>query len=402
MLKKFLKFTLFLAVLFAVAVGLTAIYLPPEQGLIPEVTAVFQPEAAAFGEKDQLYILLLGLDYNYDNKAQRHTKGARSDTILLMRVEPRGRHLSMLSVPRDLLVPIGKDGVHGYDKINSAFANGGVDLTRETVEQLLGLKIDHHIIVKSSVVEELVDGLGGVKVDVEIDMDYDDTWAGLHIHLKKGEQTLTGDQAVGYLRFRGDWDGDLGRIRRQQQFLEALLKQLKASENWKRYPALAATVAENMITDLKVEQMVGLAQIYKTFPLSRLRKGRVDVADHEENGISYLVPLPEAMETTLGYVFPELPPASLAKVSVVVEDYRRVRRGHRKMRDEFRDSGFGKVEIKGIRPKQPGQTEIIMNGEHAVAKAALEYLFPDVPIRVKKSHEETTILVRLYSPADIG
>lgn len=406
MIRKLLKRGFLLLGFLAIGLGLVAIMMPNSApgkvlGTATETgKAIMDPVEAAFAQKDELYILLLGLDYNYDRKAQRYTKNARSDTILLVRVEPRGSHLSMLSVPRDLLVPIGRGGLHGYDKINAAFSAGGVNLTRETVEQLLGVKIDHHVIVKSDVVEKMVDDLGGVKVDVEMDMDYDDSWAGLHIHLKEGPQTLSGSQAIGYLRFRGGWDGDLGRIRRQQQFLQALLGQLKSREHWKDYPALAKTVADNMQTDLKVEQMVGLATLYKSFPMSSLRKGRVDVADHFENGIAYLIPLQDQLEATLADVFPELPPAALARLTLEVEDYRRVRKSRRQMKSLFREAGFGKVTFKRLRPDSPGSTEVVMMGDTPAARTALEKLLPGVPIKVKKSQEDPKVILRLFSSPD--
>ena len=87
--------------LLVIGLSMAIILLPPSVSPAPEVTAVFQPEEAAFGEERSLNILLLGVDYNYDSKAQRHTSGARSDTILILRVERKGKQLSMLSIPRD-------------------------------------------------------------------------------------------------------------------------------------------------------------------------------------------------------------------------------------------------------------------------------------------------------------
>ena len=232
------------------------------------------------------------MDYNYDSKAQRHTSGARSDTILILRVERKGKQLSMLSIPRDLFVGIGKNAVHGYDRINAAYSFGGEKLAMETLERVTGIKIDHYIVVKSDVVADMVDAIGGVPVEVEKQMDWDDNWAGLHIHLKPGKQVLNGEQAVGYCRFRHDEEGDFGRIQRQQKFLTALMKELKQKKNFKNYQELAGLVRAKMKTDLENRQLVGLAMLYKSFPLDNIRKGRPEVLDYFENGAAYLVLAP--------------------------------------------------------------------------------------------------------------
>lgn len=397
----FVKRLFFALVFFSVGVGLMAIWLGPEKIAQP-IRVIFRPEKVAFQGKDCLYILLMGLDYSYDSRAQRHTKDARTDTLMLVRVEPRARQLSMLSIPRDLLVEIAGTG-GGYDKINAAYSVGGAQGTKKTVEHFLGLKIDHFIVVKSDVVADMVDALGGVPIKVEKQMDYDDNWAGLHIHLKPGEQVLNGEQTVGYLRFRNDEEGDLGRMRRQQQFLGALIKELKSLKHVPKYKGLAEAVAQKMKTDMTVEQMAALGKIYKDFPLASMSKGRLEVADYFENEVAYLIPVEGEPAATIKKVFPPLPDARLAEVAVIIEDYRVG--DHRKLifTNRFKNGGFGPVVMRA--PWREGktveETSLLITGSSPAVEKALPKLFPGIPIYKKPSQQAATVTLRLRDENDI-
>lgn len=398
---RLLKRLFFALVFFAVGVGLCAIVLVPE-ATIETVRVVATPKKVAFGQKSYLYILLCGLDYSYDSKAQRHTKDARTDTIMVVRVEPRAKDLSLLSVPRDLLVPIaGTEGA--YDKINSAYSVGGIGATRRTIENFLKIKIDHTVTVKSDVIADLVDGLGGVPINVEKQMDYDDNWANLHIHLSPGEQVLNGAQTVGYLRFRNDEEGDFGRIRRQQQFLTALIRELKSVKHIPKYKSLAEAVSQKMSTDLSVEQMFALANLYRNFPLQNISKGRVEVADYFENGISYLIPVEGEPSSTMRELFPPLPDARLADIPVIIEDYRTGERRKLTVGNRFTRAGFGQVSIlaPGRQGKTIDQTSLLITGQSEAAEKVLPKLFPRLLIFKKKSKGDPTVTLRLRADEDV-
>ena len=183
----------------------------------------------------------------------------------------------------------------GTDKINAAFSmkeTGDLDLTRRTVEKFLGIPIDHTIVIKEYAAKKMVDVIGGVTVDVEKDMNYDDNWGHLHIHLKKGLQRLNGEQAVGYVRFRNDEEGDRGRIRRQQQFLDALFKELRKPENLipSRLQGLATTIKENIETSLSAGEIVDLANLYRTFDRKRIQRARIDGEDVNIGGQACIQP----------------------------------------------------------------------------------------------------------------
>src|SRR5574344_1496013 len=171
-----------------------------------------------FGPRRQ-NILLLGVDSNGADSDL--WVGTRTDTMILLNIDPRTKSVNAISVPRDSKVYL--PGEYGIQKINAAHALGGVDLTKQTVEQTLGIKIDRYVVVSDQAVENLVNTLGGVPVYVEKNMFYDDYSGHLHVHLRKGNDVLDGKNAVGYLRFRHDGLGDIGRTQRQQWFLKSLL-----------------------------------------------------------------------------------------------------------------------------------------------------------------------------------
>ncbi len=168
-------------------------------------------------------LLVLGTD---DVDYSQHT-----DTIMLLHWQPLPRRLAMLSIPRDTLITLPK---RGPIKINAVYAYGNalngrefaLAMTRSTVENLLGLRVHYLVHIHYSDFIRLVDALGGVPLYVPKAMHYVDRAGGVNIDLEPGYQLLDGRQALNYVRFRQDSSGDIGRIRRQQEFMKAFLTQL--------------------------------------------------------------------------------------------------------------------------------------------------------------------------------
>ena len=153
-------------------------------------------------------ILLLGVDSN--GEGTDLWEGTRSDTIMVVNIDPKSHTVKAITIPRDSKVYLPDN--KGVQKINSAHAIGGVNLVKKTLKETFGIKIDHYIVIHDEAVEKIIDALGGVDVYVEKPMKYHD-WAGhLHIDLNKGQTTLTGKQAIGYLRYRKDGLGDIGSL----------------------------------------------------------------------------------------------------------------------------------------------------------------------------------------------
>ncbi|MGA7932900.1 MAG: LCP family protein [Kovacikia sp.] len=180
----------------------------------------------------------------------------RSDTMLLLRLDPNDDSVKLLSIPRDTQVEI--PGV-GVTKINDANVEGGPKLAAATVSSTLnGIQIDRYVRVSTEAFRELVDLMGGVEVYVPKPMSYTDQTQKLKINLSSGLQTLNGDQAEQFARFRHDDYGDIGRVQRQQILMRSLLKRLTSPMVIPRLPGLISTMQRYIDTNLSTEEMLAL------------------------------------------------------------------------------------------------------------------------------------------------
>ncbi|NEP17690.1 MAG: LCP family protein [Leptolyngbya sp. SIO4C1] len=178
-----------------------------------------------------------------------------SDTMLLLRFNPRDNQLAVMSIPRDTRTLV----AGRLTKINEANLDGGPALTAEAIGELLGgVPIDRYVRINVQGVEKLIDALGGVEVNVPQDMKYQDDSQHLYINLKAGEQTLDGDQAMQFLRFRYDENGDIGRVQRQQMLMRAVVEQALNPATIARLPKILSVIQSHVDTNLAVEELVAL------------------------------------------------------------------------------------------------------------------------------------------------
>lgn len=183
----------------------------------------------------------------------------RSDTMLLVRVNPEDNSVDLLSIPRDTQVDIPGEGIA---KINHANLAGGPELVAETIQTNLGpVPIDRYVRVSTGALRELVDLLGGVEVNVPQRMVYQDVTQSLNIDLEPGWQTLNGDQAEQFARFRGDASGDIGRVQRQQMLMKALRGRLTHPTVIPRLPQVMRVMMRYVDTNLTLEEMLALANV---------------------------------------------------------------------------------------------------------------------------------------------
>jgi LCP family protein required for cell wall assembly len=208
------------------------------------------------GSGDRVNLLIMGVDVNRDRKGQVTPEPGRTDTLLLVTLDRYFNTARGLSIPRDLRVEIPN---HAAQKINAAHALGGPLLLIETVQKNLCIPVHHYIRTNFQGLVSLVDALGGVELYVEKDMDYDDNWGQLHIHLKQGWQVLDGEKAHQYIRFRHDRDGDLGRIRRQQKLGQAIAKKILSPAFIFQLPALMEKAQQFITTDMTRRELMSLA-----------------------------------------------------------------------------------------------------------------------------------------------
>ena len=180
-------------------------------------------------------ILLLGYD-----------EGNRSDSIMVVHVNPKNNEVNLVSIPRDTYVLLPG---RGMNKINAASAYGGPSLSKATVENFLKIKIPYYLTVNTGKLARLIDQIGGVTLNVERRFYYTDRVQGLYINLYPGVQKLNGYNSLAYMRFRHD-DSDIYRVGRQQKFLEALGKQLLKKENIVKSPQLILKILSSLDTNI--------------------------------------------------------------------------------------------------------------------------------------------------------
>ncbi len=217
-----------------------------------------QTSHRAFGST-KLNLLVLG--YQDDE--------ATTDTIILAHLDVDRRTATLVSIPRDSWVPVPG---HGHDKINAAYAYGGAKASARAVSALLGgVPIGATIALQPEGAAQIVDAMGGLNVNVDTAMDYDDNNGELHIHLRKGEQYLNGAQVAGYLRFRHDASSDYGRMKRQQQVLKLMLDQISQPQNWAKLPRIMKFVRKDMQSTLSDQQLLALLEVYRDVPEDNVR-----------------------------------------------------------------------------------------------------------------------------------
>lgn len=202
-------------------------------------------------------ILVMGIDRVPDApKNSAAVFAGRSDTMLLLRVDPTDNSVRMLSIPRDTQVDI--PGI-GIAKINDANVEGGPALSARVVSRSLNdVPIDRYVRVTTDAFRELVDLVGGIEVFVPYPMYYVDVTQNLKIDLEPGWQTLNGDQAEQFARFRKDQNGDIGRVQRQQALLKALRQRLVSPTVLPRLPQVIRVVQQYIDTNLSLEEMLAL------------------------------------------------------------------------------------------------------------------------------------------------
>lgn len=234
-----------LALLFLALALLVGVWAFPLLGPLFRHGAVPNP----FALKEPFTLLVYGSSpeyVGYHKRAPERFRGL-ADTILLVRLDPGANRVVVLSVPRDVWVLLPG---HGWHKVNAASPLGGPELMKEAVARITGVRPDRYVVVSLEALRRGVDALGGVRVCVEKPMRYQDQAAGLVIDLEPGCQVLSGAQAEGYLRFRKDALGDIGRIQRQQAFFHALEEQVLSLAGLWRLPRAVAAVEPYVATNL--------------------------------------------------------------------------------------------------------------------------------------------------------
>ena len=199
---------------------------------------------------------------------------------MLCSYDPKTQEASILSIPRDTFVGKSKASASAYDKINALYQKSP-QKTLEAVNKLTGLNVQYYLNIDTEALRKVVDSIGGVYFDVPIDMDYDDPSQNLYIHLKAGYQLLDGDKAEQVLRFRHNnngtsyptsyGDNDLGRMKTQRAFIEAVIKKLATPTTLTKVAELIKVAQENVTTNLDISKAKDYAPYAVEFKTENLK-----------------------------------------------------------------------------------------------------------------------------------
>lgn len=229
------------------------------------------------------YMLLIGSDKREGNEDM----GARSDTNIVVRVDPEENIATMVSIPRDTKVDI--DG-HGTQKFNAAYAFGGAASTIKQAEELLDVKISHYAEVNFSELASLVDAVGGVTVENEsrIDNHKCDDGDGNHYIIEKGTQHLNGGEALTFARNRDYPDGDFTRQKHQRMVIEGIVDEI-LDMPITSMPGVIEAAAKCVTTDLSVFDLIGLAQMLADAGDLTIYSAMLPSYTQTINGISFVI-----------------------------------------------------------------------------------------------------------------
>ncbi|MEM6254485.1 MAG: LCP family protein [Cyanobacteria bacterium P01_D01_bin.156] len=360
-------------------------------------------------------LLIMGLDEAIDIEGAAPTDlVGRTDTILLARVNPETESINVMSIPRDTRVEIPG---HGIDKINQANVEGGAELAAQTVSYNFNrIEIDRYVRVSTAAFREIVDLIGGVEVFVPKEMKYEDKTQGLVIDLEPGWQTLNGDEAEQFARFRQDDLGDIGRVQRQQILLKALRDRMLNPTVIAQIPQIVRILQTHIDTNLSTEEILALAgfglQLEREALNMVMLPGRF--SSPTEYRASYWIAdsnnVNDVMENFFdieasGILTTDLPQRSISRLKIAVQNASRDPYIAQTVVDHLRDEGFRNVYLIEDWPAINNQTNLIaqrgdINGAEfveavlgvgKVIAASTGHVDSDVTIRVGDDWSEQLI-----------
>ena len=209
-----------------------------------ERSNVLRKTPVASDNKEPFSVLLMGIDTGDLGRVEQ----GRSDTLMIVTINPMDEQTTIISLPRDTYVEI--EGHGTMDKINHAYAFGGTAMAIDTVQNYLDIPIDHYVSINMKGLKELVDLVGGIEVNNRFTFSQDSYYFSI------GKISLNGDQALAYSRMRyEDPNGDYGRQERQRKIVEGLVKKIVSFSGVSKYQIVLKALEENMKTDMNFDEI---------------------------------------------------------------------------------------------------------------------------------------------------
>ncbi len=279
--------------------------------------SVAGPPAKPWDGTSRVTVLVMGLDYSdWRKQTEGWSDASRTDSMILLTVDPLSKTAGMLSIPRDMWVNI--PGGYGYYKINQAYyfgeldklPGGGPGLAMDTVEKFIGVPINYYAQIDFAAFEKFIDDLGGVEIDVPAEITVGVMFES-EVTLKPGKQVLSGKVALGYARQRYTDGGDVDRANRQQQVIMAIRDKILSINMLPtliaKAPDLYAQLSAGIKTNLTLDQVIQLAYLATQIPQDSIKKAVISYNEAalgtSPDGLSILVPYPDKIRLLRDQVF---------------------------------------------------------------------------------------------------
>ncbi|UQF71504.1 LCP family protein [Vagococcus lutrae] len=289
--KKILLSILGVIVVLLVAVGgyLGKVYFDVKKtadGVYEESTRIksqLREKPVSVKQGEAMSILLLGIDTGEFDR----TEQGRSDSMMIATVSPDKKQTTIVSIPRDTYTEI--VGLGTLDKLNHAYAFGGAEMSMDSTEKLLGVPIDHYVSVNMHGLKEMVDAVGKIQLENNIEFTQD----GYEFH--QGPVQLDGDAALAYIRMRyDDPNGDYGRQERQRKVVMAIIKKAMSPSIIANYGTILNTLEEHVKTDIPWSQMTAMQSKYWD-AFSHIENDQLQGVGAMRDGVSYQDISPEEL-----------------------------------------------------------------------------------------------------------
>ena len=236
----------------------------------------------SIADREPFSILILGIDSGGLGRKEDDEDPARTDSMMVVTVNPQKEESTIVSLERDIMADM-LDGGQTFDKLNHAYAYGGVSLTMDVVEKMLDIPIDHYATINLQGMNDLIDAVGGIEVDNKIDF----TLEGVHV--PDGKHTLDGEKGLAYARMRkDDPEGDIGRQRRQREVVTKIVDKLISMDSVSNYRSILNAVEKNSKTDLSWNDLLDIASNY--YPaFDNVEQEQLQGQNQMVNGVSYQI-----------------------------------------------------------------------------------------------------------------
>jgi LCP family protein required for cell wall assembly len=353
-------------------------------------------------ENEPINILFMGIDHN----------PGRTDTIIMVSFNPTTEKLLIMSIPRDTqaLIPgyyRNTQTPYGVQKINHAHAYGSIPLTLRTVENFLGVNFHYYARVDYTALHKIVDAIGGVPVNVPFNMNYVDNAGGLTINLRAGEQTLNGKKAEEFLRWRqnsdgtGDGRGDIGRVERQQMFINSAIKQLMKPSNLLKINVLEEIIVESVNTNIPPSYML---ELFREFAVGFDFDSNMQIltvpGDYSTNGANWIVE-GENLEEMNSVIQKHMVPGISEEITVKVYSSIDNQRLSNRVVDRLNTYAHINAVYAGKHDKQLPLTEVISYTDSSIASYVASIVNSANNIYLGKDNEDVDIVIIIGEDLDI-